>query len=286
MFLAFTGCRRSEGAMLEWRNVHLEDDPAQCWWHIEDPKNKNPISLPLSGQAVAVLRARQTANDQSPVKSKYVFPSSSKAGHVMDTRAPLERFAATINMDRLSAHDLRRTFVTLGVKACRLDIAKLELLTNHVPQSVTTKHYLETSDLRDYHQEVQAIGDYEVPDPRADNARHNLCELLVVAFVAVLCGATSCAEMAAFGRAKEHVFRGFLKLKHAIPSHDTFSTVFRLIDPKALDAAFGRVLAGIAALLGDGALVLPLIRASAERIVELVELVAELRDRVAELEAK
>jgi hypothetical protein len=92
----------------------------------------------------------------------------------------------------------------------------------------------------------------EVADPRADNARHDLCELLVVGFVAVLCGATNCAEMAAFGRAKEHVFRGFLKLKHAIPSHDTFSTVFRMIDPKALDAAFGRVLAGIAALLGDG----------------------------------
>ncbi len=91
-----------------------------------------------------------------------------------------------------------------------------------------------------------------IPDPRADNARHDLCELLVVGFVAVLCGATSCAEMAAFGRAKEHVFRGFLKLKHAIPSHDTFSTVFRIIDPKALDAAFGRVLVQIAALLGEG----------------------------------
>ena len=91
-----------------------------------------------------------------------------------------------------------------------------------------------------------------VPDPRADNARHDLCELLVVGFVAVLCGATSCAEMADFGRAKEHIFRGFLKLRHAIPSHDTFSTVFRMIDPKALDAAFGRVLAEVAARLGDG----------------------------------
>ena len=92
----------------------------------------------------------------------------------------------------------------------------------------------------------------DIPDPRADNARHDLCELLVVGFVAVLCGATSCAEMADFGRAKEHVFRDFLKLRHSIPSHDTFSTVFRMIDPKALDAAFGRVLAQIALLLGDG----------------------------------
>lgn len=58
--------------------------------------------------------------------------------------------------------------------------------------------------------------------------------------------------MAAFGRAKEHLFRDFLKLKHAIPSHDTFSDVFRMIDPKALDAAFGKVLADMAALLKDG----------------------------------
>jgi len=43
----------------------------------------------------------------------------------------------------------------------------------------------------------------EVPDPLANNARHDLCELLVVAFVAVLCGATNCAERADFGRAKE-----------------------------------------------------------------------------------
>ena len=92
----------------------------------------------------------------------------------------------------------------------------------------------------------------DVPDPRASNARHDLGELLVIAFVSVLCGSTSCAEMAAFGRAKESFFRGFLKLKHAIPSHDTFSGVFRMIDPKALDAAFGKVLAEVAALLRDG----------------------------------
>jgi predicted transposase YbfD/YdcC len=92
----------------------------------------------------------------------------------------------------------------------------------------------------------------DIPDPRADNARHDLGELLVIAFVAVLCGATSCAGMAMFGRAKESLFRDFLKLKHAIPSHDTFSTVFRMIDPKALDAAFGQVLAEVAALLREG----------------------------------
>ena len=56
-----------------------------------------------------------------------------------------------------------------------------------------------------------------IPDRRAGNARHELRELLVIAFVSVLCGATSCVGMAAFGRAKAHIFRDFLKLKHEIP---------------------------------------------------------------------
>ena len=58
--------------------------------------------------------------------------------------------------------------------------------------------------------------------------------------------------MAAFGRAKESLFRDFLRLRHAIPSDETFSDVFRMIDPKALDAEFGKVLADVAALLKDG----------------------------------
>ncbi|MCA3442641.1 MAG: transposase family protein [Rhodobacter sp.] len=92
----------------------------------------------------------------------------------------------------------------------------------------------------------------DIRDPRADNARHDLCDLPVAGFVAVHCGASSCAEMAEFGREKEHVFRGFLKPRHSIPSQDTVFTVVRMIDPKALDAAFDRVLAQIAVPPGNG----------------------------------
>lgn len=41
----------------------------------------------------------------------------------------------------------------------------------------------------------------DVPDPRASNARHDFGELVVIAFVSVHCGSSSCAEMAVFGRA-------------------------------------------------------------------------------------
>lgn len=57
-----------------------------------------------------------------------------------------------------------------------------------------------------------------VPDPRDSNTRRDLGELLIIALVAVLCGSAYCAEMAAFGRAKESLFRALLKLKYTIPS--------------------------------------------------------------------
>jgi predicted transposase YbfD/YdcC len=78
----------------------------------------------------------------------------------------------------------------------------------------------------------------ELEDPREDNARHDLLELLVIALCAVLCGAEDCSDMALFGRAKEAFFREFLTLRHGIPSHDTFSRVFRLLDPAKFHACF------------------------------------------------
>lgn len=86
----------------------------------------------------------------------------------------------------------------------------------------------------------------DVEDPRAENARHHLLELLFIALAAVLCGAESCADMADFGQAKEEVLREVLRLEHGIPSHDTFSRVFRLLDPEAFEAAFRRFMAAFA----------------------------------------
>jgi predicted transposase YbfD/YdcC len=94
-----------------------------------------------------------------------------------------------------------------------------------------------------------------VPDPRADNVRHDLVEILLIAFLAVLCGAQHCSEMAEFGRAKLKFLKRFLKLRHGIASHDTFSTVLRMLDPKALDAAFGRLSATLVAALAKGGVI-------------------------------
>lgn len=79
-----------------------------------------------------------------------------------------------------------------------------------------------------------------VEDPRADNAQYPLVEMVFIALAATLCGAQHCTEFEEFGRAKEAALRKILDLKHGIPSHDTFSTVFRALDPHSFEAALGR----------------------------------------------
>jgi hypothetical protein len=65
----------------------------------------------------------------------------------------------------------------------------------------------------------------ELPDPRADDALHGLTEILFIALMATLCGATSCTDMALFARMKAYLWQDVLELKNGLPSHDTFSRV-------------------------------------------------------------
>jgi predicted transposase YbfD/YdcC len=87
-----------------------------------------------------------------------------------------------------------------------------------------------------------------LPDPRTGNAkRHDLLEILTIALTATVCGAESCADFADFAVDREALFRSFLRLDNGVPSHDTFSRVFRLLDPAAFTACFGRFLEGLGA---------------------------------------
>jgi predicted transposase YbfD/YdcC len=86
----------------------------------------------------------------------------------------------------------------------------------------------------------------QLPDARAANAQHELWEILLIALAAMLCGGKSCCDMALFGRSKQGLLREFLPLRHGIPSHDTFSRVFRMLDPQAFAAMFQQFMAAFA----------------------------------------
>lgn len=84
-------------------------------------------------------------------------------------------------------------------------------------------------------------------DPRKNQAQHDLTEILFIALLATLCGATTCCDIALFGRSKEALLRTILVLEHGIPSHDTFSRVFRILDPKNFEEVFRRFTQAFAA---------------------------------------
>ena len=90
----------------------------------------------------------------------------------------------------------------------------------------------------------------EVEDPRRPQARlHALEDILLIATLAVICGADSWTEVELFGRQKQAWLTTFLALPHGIPSHDTFGRVFARLAPQQLESCFTRWVQSLAAAL-------------------------------------
>jgi predicted transposase YbfD/YdcC len=81
----------------------------------------------------------------------------------------------------------------------------------------------------------------DLRDPRVKRRRqHCLMDILVIAFLAILCGGEGWEDMRRFGLAKKEWlrFRLGLSLVGGIPSDDTFRRVFTNLDPEAFGHAF------------------------------------------------
>ena len=147
-FLLLTGCRWSEMANLTWDDLNIDES----WWRLVDPKNRNPVTFPLSKIACDILKAR-------PKTEKYVFPSRINDGHIKDARSVMDKISEAGGV-RVSPHDLRRTFRTIAGE-CNIELFKIKLLLNHkMSGDVTIRHYTETNDLRPLVNEINLISDW------------------------------------------------------------------------------------------------------------------------------
>src|SRR5512134_2599062 len=76
-------------------------------------------------------------------------------------------------------------------------------------------------------------------DPRSGNANvHIFLEILIIAILAVICGADGWSDVELFGKNKKAWLKTFLKLPKGIPSHDTFGRVFAKIQPEEFRKRF------------------------------------------------
>jgi predicted transposase YbfD/YdcC len=73
-----------------------------------------------------------------------------------------------------------------------------------------------------------------IHDPRADNARHFLTDILVIAMLAVMCGLDDYPGIVEYGRDEHDWLKTFLRLPHGIPSVSTFRRVFAALKPSVL----------------------------------------------------
>lgn len=135
LVLVFTGLRRSEAAKLRWADVDLKDRSLT----IPDPKNGEPLTIPLAAPVLEILTRRRTF-----AESPWVFPGTGKAGHLIEPKKSLRRVYERAGF-RFCLHDLRRTFATV---ADSLDVSPyaIKRLMNHKMRQDVTAGYI-VSDL-------------------------------------------------------------------------------------------------------------------------------------------
>lgn len=75
-----------------------------------------------------------------------------------------------------------------------------------------------------------------IADPRrqCENLKHPLVDVIMLGFCGMLAGCEDFVEIAAWAKEQAEVLGTFLALPHGIPSHDTFTRVFALLQPATL----------------------------------------------------
>ena len=93
----------------------------------------------------------------------------------------------------------------------------------------------------------------DLADPRTGNALRSmiLVEIMAIALCVCALRRAKCVGHGAVRTGEEEFRRQFLKLENGLPSHDTFSRVFRLLDPELFGACFQKFMGKFSAARHD-----------------------------------
>ncbi|MEZ5875594.1 MAG: site-specific integrase [Hyphomicrobiales bacterium] len=133
-FLLLTGMRRTATVSARWEHVDWD----RGFLFVPRPKGgkERAFSLPLSAYLIDLLRERRDGNEVFFPGSPWIWPASSKAGHVTEPKENKRGLA--------SPHTLRHSYATFA-KAAGLNEMDIALLMNHKLLGVTAGYIHETS---------------------------------------------------------------------------------------------------------------------------------------------
>lgn len=95
------GARKANLLSMRWEEIDLHAGT----WRIPRSKNGQPLVLPLSSKAQAVLADRWSRDTASP----WVFPSHGATGHLVEPKGAWSRLLQRAKLENLRIHDLRRS---------------------------------------------------------------------------------------------------------------------------------------------------------------------------------
>jgi integrase len=95
-----TGARKANVLAMRWNELNFDRGE----WRIPETKNGTPQSVPLTTEAIAILKSRLEQKN-----SDYVFPGAGKTKHLMEPKKGWDRILKRADISELRIHDLRRT---------------------------------------------------------------------------------------------------------------------------------------------------------------------------------
>jgi integrase len=121
--LLFTGMRRGEASRLTWDNVDFTERVIKL--PASSTKAKKKLDIPMTDVVHSLLVARRAIGNAG-----HVFPGSGRTRHVVDVGHPLDQVFKAKGI-RVSAHDLRRTYITVAELTPNVSSAAVTALVNH-----------------------------------------------------------------------------------------------------------------------------------------------------------
>jgi integrase len=159
LLLLFTGLRRREASTLRWRDV----DFAGHALTVSQTKSHRPHTLPF-GPFVHSLLTRRLGAQQN----EFVFPGWRGIGHLIEPKRQIKQVVDGSGVP-FSAHDLRRTFLTIA-DALNLSPYTIKRLANHSTRGDVTAGYI-MSDVERLREPMEKIERYLVSAMGIDGAR-------------------------------------------------------------------------------------------------------------------
>ncbi len=146
-FLAFTGMRKGEAAMVTWKDVNFDKGIITVRGDADTgTKNWDVRRVPIIPQARELLTAMREKRADEPATEKVL--------RVGESQKAMDRAGEAVGMERITHHDLRHFFATICIES-GVDVPTVSRWLGHKDGgALAMKTY---GHLRDEHSHAQAL---------------------------------------------------------------------------------------------------------------------------------